>query len=185
MKHETGIGCQMLCYARIAEERVAPPPESLTRKVKLFIRRNVSPARERALRASTNKLMNRLARLRGKPPRPTAPPEALAATNLQAGDLVRVRSKEEIEATLDNWGQLKGCGFMPEMEQFCGTTQRVLKRVERFVDERDLRVKRAKGLIFLDGVFCTGTADFGPCDRTCYFFWREEWLEKIGGPPGE
>ncbi len=185
MKHEqTQISCQMLCYARVAAERVAPPPESLTRKVKLFIRRHISPARERALRSSTNRLVNWVARLRGKPTRPTAPAEALGPANLQAGDVVRVRSKEEIEATLDNWGQLKGCGFMPEMEQYCGTTQRILKRVERFVDERDLRVKRARGLVFLEGVFCTGTADFGPCDRTCYFFWREEWLEKITGPMG-
>ena len=87
---------------------------------------------------------------------------------------------EEIEATLNHWRQLKGCGFMPEMEGYCGTTQRVLKRVERFVDERDLLVKKARGIVFLDGVFCQGTADFGPCDRTCYFFWREEWLEKVG-----
>ena len=61
-----------------------------------------------------------------------------------ASDLVWVRFKEEIQTTLNNWGQLKGFGFMPEMEQYCGTTQRIYKRVERFVDERDLRVKRSK-----------------------------------------
>jgi hypothetical protein len=177
---ESGLACQLPCYAQVAEGRAAAPPKSLGRRVKLFIRRHVSPTRERALRAYTNNLMNRFASLTGKPTRPTAPPEALAATNLQAGDVVRVRSRAEIEATLDHWRQLKGCSFMAaEMEQYCGTTRRVFKRVERFVDERDLRVKKARGIVFLEGVFCTGTADFGPCDRTCYLFWREEWLEKI------
>jgi hypothetical protein len=26
---------------------------------------------------------------------------------------------------------------------------------------------------------CKGTAEFGTCDRSCFVFWREEWLEKI------
>jgi hypothetical protein len=42
-------------------------------------------------------------------------------------------------------------------------------------------MKNIKGIIILDGVFCQGTKDFGACDRTCFYFWREEWLEKIGG----
>ena len=177
---DSGLGCQLPCYPLVSEGLLPTPPASLARKIKLFIRRRMSPTRERALKNRTNRWMNRIAELRGEPTRPTAPPETLAATNLQAGDVVRVRSKEEIEATLNHWRQLKGCGFMPEMEGYCGTTQRVLKRVERFVDERDLLVKKARGIVFLDGVFCQGTADFGPCDRTCYFFWREEWLEKVG-----
>jgi hypothetical protein len=69
---------------------------------------------------------------------------------------------------------------MPEMIQYCGTFQRVLKRMQRFVDERDLRVKKASGIILLAGVMCQGTADFGSCDRSCLYFWREEWLEKVG-----
>jgi hypothetical protein len=68
---------------------------------------------------------------------------------------------------------------MPEMEIYCGTTQRVLKPLQRFVDERDLRVKRSTGIILLEGVMCQGTADFGKCDRSCFYFWREEWLEKV------
>lgn len=94
------------------------------------------------------------------------------------GDLVRVKSREEIQSLLDRWNQLKGCSFMAEMQQYCGTTQRVLKRVNQFLDERDYRVKRCKGIYLLEGVICPGTIDFGSCDRSCYFFWREEWLEK-------
>jgi hypothetical protein len=100
------------------------------------------------------------------------------ATPFQAGDRVRVKSKEDIHKTLDAWNELSGCGFMEEMWQFCGTEQTVLKRVERFLDERDYRVKRVRGTVLLDGLLCEGTVDFGPCDRSCFFIWREEWLER-------
>lgn len=102
-----------------------------------------------------------------------------AAIKLAPGDMVRVLSKEEIQKTLNNWNQLNRCSFMEEMWPHCGTTQRVLKRVEKFLDERDYLIKKCKGIIILDGVMCQGTKDFGACDRACYFFWREEWLEKI------
>ena len=53
------------------------------------------------------------------------------------------------------------------------------KPLARFVDERDLRVKKSSGIVLLEGVRCQGTADFGRCDRSCLLFWREEWLEKV------
>ena len=99
--------------------------------------------------------------------------------SLKAGDMVRIRSKEEIRATLDEWNRLKGCGFLEEMWPYCSTVQRVYKRVEQFMDERDYVVKKCRKLVILEGVFCHGTVDFGKCDRTCFFFWREEWLEKV------
>ena len=105
------------------------------------------------------------------------------AEALQSGDLVRVRSKEEIRATLDNWNQRRGCAFLDEMWVYCGTQQRVLKRVERFLDERDYLTKRCKGIVLLEGLICEGTKYFGPCDRSCFYFWREEWLKKIDDTP--
>ncbi len=98
----------------------------------------------------------------------------------QPGDRVRVKSREEIQAMLDNWNELKHCGFMEEMWPYCDTEQKIFKRVERFLDERDYRVKQTRGVYLLEGLICNGTVDFGPCDRSCFFFWREEWLEKAG-----
>lgn len=98
---------------------------------------------------------------------------------LKAGDIVRVRSKEEIEATLDSRRKLKGCSFMYEQQLYCGTEQRVFKVMEHFVDERDLKLKKCRGLVLLDGVMCQGSRDWGRCDRSCFIFWREEWLEKV------
>jgi len=100
-------------------------------------------------------------------------------TTLLPGDYVRVKSKEEIFNTVDSTNVLKGCAFMEEMEIYCGTTHRVFKRVEKFMDERDYRVKKATGIVLLEDVICQGTKIFGRCDRSCFFFWREEWLEKI------
>jgi hypothetical protein len=99
--------------------------------------------------------------------------------DIQPGDYVKVKSKDEIKALINARNELKGCTFMDEMWVYSGTTQRVFKRVERFMDERDYRVKRANGLVLLENVYCEGTGILGRCDRSCFFFWREEWLEKI------
>ena len=50
---------------------------------------------------------------------------------LKAGDLVRVRSREEIAATLNREARNRGLSFSPEMVPYCGGTYRVRDRVER------------------------------------------------------
>jgi hypothetical protein len=95
------------------------------------------------------------------------------------GDTVVVRSFEQIKKTLNRWNQLKGCSFMEEMRPYCGTRQRVFKQVNRFLDERDYLLKKCSGIVLLENVICEGTKDFGPCDRSCFYFWRSEWLQKI------
>jgi len=104
---------------------------------------------------------------------------------LKPGDKVRVRSRKEISLLLNEWNQFKRCAFMEEMWPYCGTTQTVFKKVSKFLDERDYLVKKCSGTVILSGVMCEGTRDFGPCDRSCYFFWREEWLERVDDPPGD
>ena len=39
--------------------------------------------------------------------------------------------------------------------------------------------QKSNGIVILENVICQGTIDFGKCDRSCFYFWREEWLEKI------
>lgn len=173
------LNCQMPCLQVLAEGIAPGPSESLSRTLKLIIRRRLSPTGERRLKNRTNDLMNRLYQWAGMGTKPSISPVTIVSLGLQAGDWVRVRSLKEIESTLNHWRQLKGCTFMPEMGEYCGSTQKVLKPMKRFVDERDLRVKKSNGIILLEGVMCRGTAEFGPCDRSCLVFWREEWLEKI------
>ncbi len=106
---------------------------------------------------------------------------------LVPGDLVRVKSLEAVEKTLDARGMCGGLSFMPVQRHYCGKTFRVLKRVETFLDERDFRVKRLKRVVLLEGVTCDGSPlEPDACDRTCFLFWKEAWLEKVspGAGPG-
>ena len=99
---------------------------------------------------------------------------------LKAGDMVRVRSLEEIQQTLDKDGRYdKGMPFIDEMAQFCGKTYLVLKRINRVFDAIPWRMKKSHDIVILDGVFCHGYGPYKECDRTCFFFWKEAWLEKI------
>jgi len=108
----------------------------------------------------------------GSSPR-SLPPVSL---DLKPGELVEVRSLEEIRSTLDHRDKLAGLTFMPEMAKYCGKRFKVVKRVERYtVEGRGMR--RLKNTVFLDGVFCDGQFH-GECDRTCFCLWREAWLKR-------
>ncbi len=172
--------CQIPGLQRISEGHAEIGPQPFVRRVKLLLAKPWNYQVKPALKTNTKRLARWRSRLAGKGNTSTFAP-TVSATTLQSGDLVRVRSQHEIEATLDRWNELKGCAFLEYMWQYCDTTQRVLQPMERFLDERDYRVKKCKGIILLEGVICRGTPVFGRCDRCCHLFWREEWLEKLDG----
>jgi hypothetical protein len=172
------LDCQLPCLPQLFEGYAEVPPESLKRRIRLLARRSLNVRQVRFLKTKSDQIIDRFLIVIGKADISEAC-EVDKNFILKAGDRVRVRSKEEILATLNHWGIRKGCMFMPEMSPYCGTIQRVMKRMERFVDERDYHVKKCNGIILLEGLNCQGTSDYGRCDRTCFYFWREEWLEKI------
>jgi hypothetical protein len=104
---------------------------------------------------------------------------------LQPGEIVEVKSEEEIRRTLDASGKNGSLGFMPEMWDYCGRRLPVLKRVERICLENEPRtVRRLENTVILEGAFCKGSG-IG-CDRACFYFWRECWLKRtssIGPAP--
>jgi len=178
---EAQIGCQIQCLDRMPDptaEVILPP---LGRRLKLKLTRRLDPRAKRAILGYLDHVFHWFSMLTGESKQSSSPAKT-PTTRLKAGDVVRVRSREEIQATLNYWRELKGCTMMQEMWPYCGTTQRVLKSVERFFDERDCRLKKCRGVVSLEGLECQGTEKFGPCDRSCFYFWREEWLEKIDGP---
>lgn len=102
-------------------------------------------------------------------------PEVL---NLQPGDPVQIRSKEEIFATLDENGKYKGLLFMREMARFCGQGHKVFKIVKKIQLESTLEMRELKSpTVFLEGVFCDGEFHDG-CDRSCFLYWKEVWLKR-------
>jgi hypothetical protein len=168
--------CQIQDLSRMPRNPGALPG-GLRQRVYLAFLRVLGHDRKRIIKRQISRFYASTHRLTDQKDGATAP-EA-AATPLSAGDIVRVRPREEIEATLSPFQDYKGCTIIEDMWQYCGTTQRVLKPVRRFVDERDYSVKRASGVVLLEGLICQGTEYFGPCDRSCFYFWREEWLERV------
>jgi hypothetical protein len=99
---------------------------------------------------------------------------------LLPGLWVEVKSWPEIRATLDSHGMFEGLPFMPEMVQFCDRRFEVSKRVERTCEEIHGTMRRIRNTVFLDGLRCEGT-EHGGCQKGCFIFWKEAWLERVGG----
>jgi hypothetical protein len=96
--------------------------------------------------------------------------------------MVRVKSHEEILATINIRNKNRGLSFDNEMVPYCGGTYRVIARVERFLDERTGRLKSVKTpAIILEGTTCQSR--FSKCRMFCprsiLGWWREIWLERV------
>lgn len=104
---------------------------------------------------------------------------------LQPGEWVRVKSHDEILATLDSNDRNRGLFFDVEATKFCGRTFRVLRRVTRIVDERTGRMLNFRNpCIVLEQVYCGGEMSKYRlfCPRAIYPYWREIWLERVPAP---
>jgi hypothetical protein len=119
---------------------------------------------------------------------PEGQPTPAAALNLQPGEIVRVKSHEEILKTVTIDGMNRGMSWDAEMVPYCGKTYRVLKRVTQIVNEKTGEMQRMKTpCIILDSVVCqsrySGCRMF--CPRSIYSYWREIWLERVPGAPAD
>jgi CelD/BcsL family acetyltransferase involved in cellulose biosynthesis len=128
---------------------------------------------------------NRIRRICGLPPcgqvcgsQQQTPRQSL---NLQPGTLVEVKSREEIEATLDAHGKNRGLGFGGSMLDFCGRRYRVASRVDRLILEWSGRMRKLADTVVLENVLCDGLDKRG-CPRGCYHLWREIWLKRLPEP---
>jgi hypothetical protein len=111
----------------------------------------------------------------------TAPP-----LNLQPGELVQIKSKEEIAETLTKGGRNKGLWFDNEMMAYCGQTFPVRRRISRFIDDRDGKMIELKSdAVTLEGCVCSGDYSSSRwfCGRAIYPYWREIWLRRVGPQP--
>lgn len=99
------------------------------------------------------------------------------------GEHVRIRSAEEITATLDEDGTLDGLPFMPEMAALCGRSFEVRSSAHKTCDSINLSGMRSMdAAVHLEGLNCSGSAH-GGCQSRCPFFWKEAWLQP--SPPAE
>ena len=123
--------------------------------------------------------------LKGKEPKHSNGGSGKSDLRISSGDWVEVKSFEEIFNTLNEEGKLRGLAFMKEMKQYCGRRFKVFKRLERIILETNGELRRIRLPTFLlEGAFCSGEAH-GDCDRSCFCFWREDWLKPVSGPTNE
>ena len=102
--------------------------------------------------------------------------------NLQPGDIVRVRSLDAIQSTIDTLGANRNMNFGEELVPYCGRMFKVRNRVEKFVDERNGKLRTMKTpAVILDGVYCQSCYSRHRmfCPRAIYAWWREVWLERV------
>jgi len=97
---------------------------------------------------------------------------------LKPGELVEVKSEQEIRATLNLNRRYKGLYFMRGMRKFCGQRLRVYKRVEQILLESSGEFRKVKNTVLLEGAICDGQ-ERCRCDRSCFYYWRELWLRKV------
>jgi len=129
-------------------------------------------------------MFNGVQRLRGGvgapsytiPQQTTSPHQTLG---LEPGEVVRVKTKREIEPTLNAQSRNRGLWFDAEMLRFCGGEHRVLARVERLIEERTGKMLQlGSPCIILDGVTASGEYQ-GFCAQNESIFWREIWLDRV------
>jgi hypothetical protein len=97
---------------------------------------------------------------------------------LRVGDLVEVRTPEEVFATLDSAGRLEGLAFMPEMLAYCGRRFRVGKVAHKTCDTiHKTGCRRMPDTVHLEDLRCDGAAH-GGCGAMCLIFWKESWLKR-------
>lgn len=117
---------------------------------------------------------------------PDGQPTPTGTLNLQPGELVKIKSYDEIRATLNTSNKNRGLFFDAEEVPFCGGTYRVLRRVEKIINERTGKMRDMKTpCIILDNVICE--ARYSDCryfcPRSIFSYWRELWLERVGPAP--
>jgi hypothetical protein len=101
------------------------------------------------------------------------------SSTLRAGDLVEIRSEDEILATLDEHGRLDGLPLMPEMLRFCGQRARVQSRAHKACDTvLGSGLRRLERAVHLDELRCDGSSH-GGCQASCLLFWKEEWIRPV------
>jgi hypothetical protein len=105
---------------------------------------------------------------------------SLIKRKFRKGELLRIRSADEILSTLDSDGTVDGLLFMPEMLQYTGREFRVRSSAHKTCDGA-AEIRKMDNTVHLEGLRCDGSAH-GGCQAGCLLFWREEWLRPASEP---
>ncbi len=110
-------------------------------------------------------------------------PTPAGQLDLEPGEWVEVKSKDEIARTLTKSGFNRGMRYDLEMLQYSGNRYRVQRRVDKIINEKNGKMSRMKtAAIQLEDVYCraTCTEQRLGCPRASNTYWREIWLKRAG-----
>ncbi len=99
-------------------------------------------------------------------------------SGLRPGDWVRVKSREEIAQTLDSASRNRGLIFEPEMSEYAGQRFQIDYAIKKMIHEETGTMINVSNTVVLKGLVCHGLCAKS-CPRSNYWFWREDWLERI------
>jgi hypothetical protein len=129
------------------------------------------------------RVLNGKQKLRG--PNKNTPSHSLG---LITGDPVRIKSRAEIAATLNQKRSNRGMGICREMTRYCGAHAEVRERVDRIINETTGEMREVRDTVLLQNVRtgmkklndwdCLCEDELGDCPRGELMYWREIWLER-------
>jgi hypothetical protein len=113
-------------------------------------------------------------------------PTPIDSLGLQVGELVEIKSAEEILSTITVNGFNRGMRYDMEMHKYCGERHRVEKIVEKLINESTGKLMTMRTpCVQLEDVYCR--AECTPlrlgCPRAQSTYWREIWLRRVNEPP--
>ena len=113
---------------------------------------------------------------------------SVVALDLKPGEPVRVKSRAEMVATLDDKRSNRGLKICSEMTRCCGAQAEVRNRVNRIIDERTGEMREIRNTVTIQNVRgkmlttrdmeCLCFNEPGDCPRGELMYWREIWLER-------
>jgi hypothetical protein len=124
--------------------------------------------------------LNARQRFMGPFPRGNRKPTPIGVLNLQAGEMVEVKTLKEIIQTLDSKGCNRGLHFSVDMVPYCGKKLKVRSRADKLIAEMTGEMRGIPNTVILEGPTHDGpTYAFGGCPRLEYPYWREIWLKRL------
>ena len=104
--------------------------------------------------------------------------DAKDTLKLKPGEWVRIRSSEDIKATLNEDGRNLGLSFEPEMTRYIGGVYQVDFLVQKIILEETGQMAKLNRTVALKGLTCKGVCAKN-CPRANTLYWRESWLERV------
>jgi hypothetical protein len=117
---------------------------------------------------------------------PVGQPTPDERLGLAPGELVRIKSLEEIDRTITEANVNRGLHIDEEMTKYCGGQFRVASRVTQIINEKTGEMMHFRNpCIVLDNVNCVGEYSDRRllCPRRITAYWREVWLSRVDETP--